>query len=183
MPDGEAGSGKRQAGGADGVGSEDILVRVGDETHGALVGRCVYLALAWDPDRTLPEMSVVLAHPEVVRYHAGWGRAGDAVVIAEDSDGPVGYAFARLFTRDDHGHGFVDEATPEMGVAIEKEHRGRGFGTRLLERLHTELRQAGLGAVSLSVELSNPAVRLYERLGYREVDRDENSMRMVLSLA
>jgi len=160
----------------------DHQIRVGGHSDGELVGRCAYLALAWDPDRTLPDMATVLAHPEVLRYHDGWGRPGDVVVVAEREEAPVGYAFARTFTEEDHGHGFVDEATPEMGVAIELGHRGSGLGTRLLDRLHTELRQAGVRAVSLSVELANPATRLYERLGYREVDRDDAAMRMILLL-
>lgn len=159
-----------------------LELRVGDASDGDLVGRCVYLALDWDPARTLPEMAVVLAHPQVVRYHAGWGRPGDTVVVAEDSGKPLAYAFARRFTTQDHGHGFVDEATPEMGVAVEPGHRGQGLGTRVLEHLHSELRRSGCSAVSLSVSLANPARHLYERFGYREVDRDDDSMRMILRL-
>lgn len=158
------------------------MVRVGGSCDAATVERCVYLALAWHPERTLPEMSVVLSHPEVARYHAGWGRRGDVVVIAATSDGPVGSAFARLFSHDERGHGFVDERTPEMGVAVEPEHRGRGIGTALLERLHDELRSEGWAAVSLSVELANPAQRLYERLGYVEVGQRDDAAIMVLEL-
>ncbi len=164
------------------VDSSDVVLRVGDASDGLLVGRCVFLALAWDPERSLPAQEVVLAHPDVVRYHGGWGRPGDVVVVAEADLSPVAYAFARLFTPTDHGHGFVDDATPEMGVAVEPGHRGQGLGTQVLTRLHEELRRAGFPAVSLSVELSNPARRLYDRLGYIQIaERDEAAI-MMLSL-
>lgn len=167
---------------ADESDTEGIRFRVGDRSDRDLVGRCVYLALAWNPDRDIPNQATVLSHPEVTRYHAEWGRPGDVVVIAQGGEGPVGYAFARLFTHTDHGHGFVDETTPEMGVAIEPEYRGGGIGTGLLEHLHHELRLAGFTAVSLSVELDNRAKRLYERLGYVETAQRDGASIMVLAL-
>ena len=147
-------------------------IRVGGTGDAAVVGRSVYLALAWNPEREIPAQDVVLAHPEIAIYHANWGRPGDVVVVADHEGTAVGCAFARLFTEDEHGHGFVDTSTPEMGIAIEAGHRGRGLGIRLLEHLHAELERQGIARVSLSVELDNPARRLYERLGYVEVERD-----------
>ena len=121
----------------------------------------------------MPAVDVVLAHPDIAIYHRDWGRPGDVLVVAENDGEPVGYAFARLFTGEEHGHGFVDESTPEMGIAVEANHRGQGLGTSLLDRLHEELRRLGFSHVSLSVELGNPARRLYARLGYGEVDQDD----------
>lgn len=60
-----------------------------------------------------------MRHPEVARYHRGWGRAGDTALIAERGGEFIGAAFYRLFTVEDHGHGFVDEQTPELAIAIE----------------------------------------------------------------
>lgn len=156
-----------------------VGIRVGDAEDGALVGRCVYLALAWDPDRALPDQPTVLAHPEVARYHVGWGRHGDVVVVAGSPDEPTGYAFARLFTADDHGHGFVDEATPELGVAVEPGHRGQGIGSALLHEIHRQLIREERRAVSLSVQHGNPAKRLYERLGYRDHATDDGATVML----
>jgi hypothetical protein len=39
---------------------------------------------------------------------------------------------------------------------------------------------AGFSGLSLSVDDGNRAIRLYERLGYREVSRDEGGVRMSL---
>jgi len=39
--------------------------------------------------------------------------------------------------------------------------------------LSNAVRLAGIGTLSLSVDIENPARRLYERLGYREVSVDQ----------
>jgi GNAT superfamily N-acetyltransferase len=103
----------------------------------------------------------------VHRYVYNWGRPGDAGVIALDEGFPVGAAWYRLFTADAPGYAFLDEQTPELAIAVVPSRRGRGFGERLLEALIARARAEGHAALSLSVEQANPAVRLYERFGFR----------------
>ena len=144
----------------------------------------LYEAVSWDPDRELPPYELVIEHPELARYHGGWGRPGDLAIAAEDGGEVVGVAFYRLFTEDDHGHGFVDEETPELGIAVADGRRGTGIGTRLMNELAERARADGIGRLSLSVDAENPARRLYDRLGYREVSRDDaGGVRMILELA
>jgi GNAT superfamily N-acetyltransferase len=142
----------------------------------------LYTALAWNPERLLPPPEITLEHPEAARYHRGWGRPGDLGVIATVDGRTVGVAYCRLFTDDDHGHGYVDERTPEVAVAVRDGHRGRGLGARLLERLADLARGAGFERLSLSVDAANPARRLYERLAYSELAVDEDGVRMTLEL-
>jgi ribosomal protein S18 acetylase RimI-like enzyme len=55
-------------------------------------------------------------------------------------------------------------------LAVPPEHRGRGFGTALLERVMAGAEQLGLG-VALDVAVEDEAARrLYERLGFKQVD-------------
>ena len=56
-----------------------------------------------------------------------------------------------------------------VDIALLPEHRGRGHGSAILERILAEGEERGQ-AVSIHVESENPALRLYERLGFRRVD-------------
>lgn len=60
--------------------------------------------------------------------------------------------------------------------------RGTGLGTRLMRALADAARAAGFSSLSLSVDADNPARRLYERLGYREISVDSSGVRIVLDL-
>jgi GNAT superfamily N-acetyltransferase len=141
----------------------------------------LYTALAWDPERRLPPPEVTLEHPEAARYHRDWGRQGDLGIVAEAAGRVVGVAYCRLFTEADHGHGYVDEETPEVAVAVREENRGKGLGARLLSALADTAHAAGYERLSLSVAAENPARRLYERLGYREISSDGDGIRMLLT--
>jgi GNAT superfamily N-acetyltransferase len=103
------------------------------------------------------------------RYIAGWGRPGDTALVSIDEFQPVGAAWYRLFEPGEPGYGFVDEATPELTIAIVPSRRGRGLGEELLSALLDRARAAGYAAVSLSVEPDNPAIRLYEQHGFTDV--------------
>jgi GNAT superfamily N-acetyltransferase len=142
----------------------------------------LYEALMWRPDAERYPIDFVLAHPEVTRYHEGWGRAGDVGLVAADGTERLGAAWYRLFTEADHGEGYVDAETPELAVAVTEESRGSGLGTRLMNALADEARAAGFARLSLSVDSGNPARRLYERLGYRQISAGDEGVRMVLDL-
>jgi len=118
----------------------------------------------------------------VSRYVLGWGRRGDASVIAIEDYWPVGAAWYRLFTREDPGYGFVDEETPEISIAVVPSKRGGGHGSQLLKALIERAREDGYKALSLSVEPDNPALKLYERLGFRKVGETGGSWTMKVDL-
>jgi len=125
----------------------------------------LYVPPGADP---LPED--VVSHPDLARYVAGWmRRPGDLGFIAESGGEPVGAAWVRRWRGSDRGYGFVDEATPELSMAVVPGHRGRGIGSSLLRRLLSAA-SAHSDAVSLSVSAENPARRLYERFGFVPVD-------------
>ncbi len=56
-----------------------------------------------------------------------------------------------------------------MEIALLPEHRGAGLGTALLEELMGEARAAGK-PLTIHVEVYNPAMRLYRRLGFRPAE-------------
>ena len=154
---------------------------LGDDEIGFL-HEMLYAALDWRPDVELPPAEWVLAHPQVIVFHEGWGRPGDAGLVAEQEGQPVGLVWYRLFTEDAHGEGFVDERTPELAVAVVDGFRGRGIGGALMAAAHERARRDGVDRLSLSVDADNPARRLYERCGYVDYEPGDGLGRMVLAL-
>jgi ribosomal protein S18 acetylase RimI-like enzyme len=130
----------------------------------------LYEAAYWRPDGPRPPRLKALGEPALARYVEGWGRPGDAGIVANAESGePIGAAWYRLFPPDDAGFGFVDGRTPELSLAVVAKARARGVGTGLLAALLDRARADGFPALSLSVEPDNPARRLYERYGFVRV--------------
>jgi ribosomal protein S18 acetylase RimI-like enzyme len=133
----------------------------------------LYEAATWNPDWPRGTMEEVLAEPTTVRYHEGWGRPGDVGVVAElagvPAGVPVGAAWYRLFTPDAPGYGFVDDRTPELGIAVDPLHRRRGIGHALLYALMAKAKEEGLPALSLSVAACNRSRKMYEEAGFEKV--------------
>lgn len=151
-----------------------------DET--AFLREMLYAALAWRSGVELPPAESVLEHPQVAPFHVAWGREGDVGLVAEIDGAPVGLAWYRFFSEDEHGEGFVDAETPEVAVAVVDAHRGEGVGTALMQAIHARAREGGARRISLSVDHDNPARRLYERLGYVELVPGTEDDRMTLEL-
>lgn len=63
-------------------------------------------AAHWRPGEAQPPADVLLADSRLGRYLAGWGRAGDAGIVAlDEADRPIGAAWYRLFVREQPGYG------------------------------------------------------------------------------
>ena len=126
----------------------------------------------------------VLDTPEICHYVTGWKRDSDfGTVACADEGQPIGAAWARFFGVDDKGYGFVAEHVPELTIGVLPGHRGAGVGTELMAALIRQATGLHTPALSLSVEDRNPAVRLYERNGFRAVGRTGASDIMLLPLS
>ena len=125
----------------------------------------LYESLYAPPGEPRPSREL-LAEPRLGAYVTGFGtRPGAAGIVALDgAAGPVGAVWARRRDAADPGYGFVDTTTPELSIATVDGWRGRGIGGQLLAALQREI-----GRCSLSVDVRNPALRLYTRLGFVRV--------------
>jgi ribosomal protein S18 acetylase RimI-like enzyme len=159
-----------------------LRIRELEPADAGLLGEMLYAALYWDPAAERLPTEAVLGHPRVTIFHEGWGRPGDVGLVAELDDVAVGVAWYRLFTDAEHGEGFVDEATPELAIAVVPSKRGHGIGDELLKALLEKAQAAGYRRISLSVEPGNPARKLYERHGFEVVAEGEDAWTMVASL-
>ena len=160
----------------------DIDIRLLDADDLDVVRWTLYTAVSWTGDPEIPPLEVALKHPALAIYHQGWGRPGDFGVAASIDETLAGAAVARIFTEAEHGHGYIDPETPELGIAVEPTLRGRGIGRRLMNTLADAARDRGIQRLSLSVNNPNPAKHLYESLGYVTTDEADDSSLMVLEL-
>ena len=77
---------------------------------------------------------------------------------------PLGAAWLRVFVGEEKNCNDIEDGTPELAIAVLPSYTGQGIGAQLLE---VSLTAASVyPAVYLSVRATNPAKRLYERLGF-----------------
>ena len=140
-------------------------------------------ATAVDAEMRALGRDAALANPHVRRYLNGWGRPGDAGVVAVSEDGQrLGAAWYRLFPVDERGWGFVAADVPELSIGVVGAARGSGVGGASLAALLELAREQGHRTLSLSVDRQNPARRLYERVGFRDAgifDPTDTSVTMI----
>jgi GNAT superfamily N-acetyltransferase len=142
----------------------DVEVRPATPDDQGVISEMLYEALFVPPGDAPFERSIV-DEPALLPYHDDFGsRGGDVGRVAIDRNGdPVGAAWVRQV----RGHGFVDDRTPELSIAVVERCRGTGVGSALLASLLDAVPR-----VSLSTDRRNPARRLYERLGFEVVRSD-----------
>jgi RimJ/RimL family protein N-acetyltransferase len=92
--------------------------------------------------------------------------AGVQVVAVDEAERVVGWCDIARGERPGVEH------AGHLGMALVKEHRGRGLGRRLMEAALAAAKSQGLERVELEVFASNAAaVTLYRKLGFREEGR------------
>lgn len=112
----------------------------------------------------------------VKKYHQSWGRNGDKALIAFDNNkgNSVGAVWYRLFSSEERGYGYVSDDIPELGIALVKEARGKGLGTKLMNLIIEEAKRNGYKSLSLSVDVANTnAVNLYRKFGFIELEGEK----------
>lgn len=160
-----------------------IVVRPATQDDLAFLTAALHESANWS-GAIPPDSYDVRKDPGSWRYLDGWQRATDFGVILTDNEQPAGAAWARFFPSSAPGYGYVDDATPELTLAVVPPRRRNGFGSQLLEALTVAARDRGIQALSLSVEDGNqPARSLYAKLGFVVVGRTGNSDTMRLALA
>jgi len=115
-----------------------------------------------------PDAEAAKVDPRVAKYLVGWQRPGDFGFIAEQNGEIIGAAWARRFSAEELKSPYGDEETPKVSIGVNPNARGKGVGEKLMRALIGEAARRMLG-LCLSVRSENPAHRLYERLGFRDI--------------
>lgn len=125
-----------------------------------------------------PERSIV-ERPELRVYTDDFGsRRGDNCLVADHNGKAVGAVWTRIM--DDYGH--VDDDTPSFAISLYKEYRSRGIGTKLMKEMLELLKSQGYKRASLAVQKTNYAVKMYEKVGFKTVDENDEEYIMVCDL-
>ncbi|MGN0295453.1 MAG: GNAT family N-acetyltransferase [Lachnospiraceae bacterium] len=136
-----------------------------EEEYGVLEA-FLYEAIYVPEGMERPPKEIILI-PELQVYLEDFGKKKDDYGFVALAGGEIiGAVWARIMN--DYGH--IDDETPSLALAVHESHRGRGIGTALMEAMMALLKENGYRSVSLSVQKSNPAFRLYQRLGFEAVD-------------
>lgn len=157
---------------------ESVVIREIQPVEFPLLQEFLYQAI-YIPDGAAPPPRSVTALPALQVYIEAFGsRLGDCCLVAAAGRQVVGAAWSRIM--DDYGH--IDDGTPSLAISLLPGYRGRGIGTKLLSGLLSRLQKEGVHRVSLSVQKGNPAIRLYQRMGFRTVDERDSEWLMVRDL-
>ena len=135
----------------------DFVIRPLTSADEPLLWEALSQALHRSESETAPSHDLV-HRPEFARFVEHWGREGDAGFVAHDVRGG-GTLGAVWFRPPPEG------ATPELAFAVKPEHRKHGIGAALLTQWVRA--NPGQSVVSLRAGPHHPAVRLYERFGFR----------------
>lgn len=120
-----------------------------------------------------------LAEIHAASFHRGWSAAELEALLVQDkvltvvarrgspfgSRRPVGFVMVRA----------AGDEAEILTLAVAPRHRSRGLGRDLMEAALRRLYHDRVASVFLEVDEANdPALRLYRRLGFREVGRRRN---------
>ena len=159
-----------------------MKIRAGTKQDLSFLKEMLFEAFFWNPEMDRPDFDDFSNHPEFKKLLTGWGGSGDSAVIAEVDDTAVGVAWYRFWTEDNHSYGFVDENTPELGIAVHSNFRSQGIGRVLLRKIIEMARNEGIKTISLSVDPNNYACKFYGSEGFIKVGESGTSWTLLLYL-
>ena len=122
----------------------------------------LYHAIFVPKGEKLPPREVIF-EPKIFIYIKDFGGENDCGVVAELEGKIVGAAWTRIIP----AYGNIDKKTPELAISVLPKWRGHGIGSQMMKKLFELLHRHGYERTSLSVQKNNPAVRFYQRLGYK----------------
>ncbi|MEY2558588.1 MAG: hypothetical protein QOE34_2013 [Verrucomicrobiota bacterium] len=151
----------------------DYFIRPLTTADEPILWEMLYQALRTSEGAPFPD---IVRQPEYARHVEGWGRAGDTGFVAFDAEqkeellGAVWLRFPMGENKEGEG------VAPELAFAVKSGQRKRGIGAALLTQLVKTNPQHS--AVTISARANNPAVRLYERFGFKIMDESSGALTM-----
>jgi GNAT superfamily N-acetyltransferase len=152
----------------------DYLIRPLTASDEPILWETLYQGLQITQGEAAPSRDIV-RRPEFAHYAEGWGRAGDTGFVAYDAK-QKGELLGAVWLRVPMAqHASEAESTPELAFVVKPGHRRHGIGAALLTQLVKANPQS---MISIRAPADNPAVRLYERFGFKVVRQSAESVTM-----
>lgn len=144
----------------------------------SLLNDFLYKAI-YIPEGKEPPPKSIINSPKLQVYVRDFGKLKhDRALVADINGNIVGTVWVRIM----HDYGHIDNETPSLAMAVDKNYRGLGIGTALLKEMLVNLKLRGYSKVSLSVQKANYAVRMYQKAGFKIFDESEEEYIMVALL-
>ena len=155
-----------------------MILREIKENETEILKDFLYEAIFIPEGMELPPREII-EQPELKLYYDGFGIGeADFCIVADDEGKVIGAVWTRIMN--DYGH--VDEETPSFAISLYKEYRGQGIGTKLMKEMLYLLKEKGYKRASLAVQKANYAVKMYENVGFKAVDENDEEYIMVCEL-
>jgi ribosomal protein S18 acetylase RimI-like enzyme len=139
-----------------------FTVRVAQASDAESLWEMLYYAARMSEDGA-QSYHAAKTHPDLQEYVANWGHGDDIGVVAVVAARVVGAAWARHVA-----HATIVDvpaAHHEIAIAVHPDFHGHGIGTTLMAGLNA-LADAHHIDLALTVREGNPAIRLYQRMGF-----------------
>lgn len=132
------------------------------------------------PDGVTPPPRTIVHDPSLYGYIDGFGSGACDYALAAvlPDDTVVGVVWTRLLP----DHAPLANDVPTLAIAVLPGYRGHGIGTALIHAILESITHHGCSSVSLSVQKANPALRLYQRAGFRIAQDNGEELVMVREL-
>lgn len=129
------------------------------------------------PNGVTPPPRTIINKPSLHGYINDFGGGPcDHALVAVLTDGTaVGATWVRLLPEE---HSLLDNV-PTLAISVLSAYRAQGIGTALLRAMLVQLASHGCQRVALSVQKANPALRLYQRIGFTTVKENGEEIVMV----
>ena len=156
----------------------DYIIREMRKDEYPLLKDFLYEAIFQKDEKNLLPKKII-EMPEIRIYIEDFGKKQDHYCLcAVVNSKVVGAVWVRII----EGFGCVDDQTPELAIALYKEYRRLGIGSRLMAEMLNLLKEKGYRKTSLSVQKDNYAAQMYLKMGYiiKKEKEEEYIMEYVL---
>lgn len=155
----------------------DVIIRNLEPSEYCLLNNFLYDAIFVPEGEKLPPKDIINTK-ELSIYTKDFGKKDDIALAAQVDSKIVGMVWTRIIN--DYGH--IDDETPSLAISVVSKYRGFGIGTKMMKEMINVLKNNGYSQVSLSVQQKNYAFRMYQKLGFEIIAKNDDEYIMVYRL-